>query len=161
MSLFPIRRNEKLAVWTFCTAKAAEPSSPVWLWPFVALSTLYVQPQQRHRSPTQPKMASSLSSLSTILSQPHCAVRIKFPKHYSSFHVRFLSSKLLQLQSSSCRRTSAALRRSSTFSLKISRNFSNCQSRTSLPSKDQIPSLHQFIPKATAPTVSASDVQSE
>ncbi|WMV16699.1 hypothetical protein MTR67_010084 [Solanum verrucosum] len=105
-------------------------------------------------------MASSLSSLSTMLSQPHCAVRIKFPKQYS---VRFLSSKLLEVQSTSCRlrrRTSVSLRRSSTFSIKISRNFSQCHSRTSLTSKDQIPTLRDFIPKATQ-TVPASDVQQE
>ncbi|KAK4711813.1 hypothetical protein R3W88_006326 [Solanum pinnatisectum] len=105
-------------------------------------------------------MASSLSSLSTMLSQPHCAVRIKFPKQYS---VRFLSSKLLEVQSTSCRlrrRTSVSLRRSPTFSIKISRNFSQCHSRTSLPNKDQIPTLRDFIPKATQ-TVPASDVQQE
>ncbi|XP_059293126.1 CDK5RAP1-like protein [Lycium ferocissimum] len=97
-------------------------------------------------------MASSLSSLSTMLSHPHCAVRIKFPRQYS---VRFLSSKLVQVQSTSCRR-SVALRR--TLSVKISRNFSQCHSLTS---KDQIPSLRDFIPKATTHTPSASDVQQE
>ncbi|XP_004232445.1 CDK5RAP1-like protein [Solanum lycopersicum] len=102
-------------------------------------------------------MASSLSSLSTMLSQPHCAVRIKFPKQYS---VRFLSSKLLEVQSTSSRRTSVSLGRSSTFSIKISRNFSQCHSRTSLTSKNQIPTLRDFIPKATQ-TVSSSDVQQE
>lgn len=112
-----------------------------------------LQPQQTQTK----KMASSLSSLSTMLSQPHCAVRIKFPKQYS---VRFLSSKLLEVQSTSSRRTSVSLGRSSTFSIKISRNFSQCHSRTSLTSKNQIPTLRDFIPKATQ-TVSSSDVQQE
>ncbi|KAK9284506.1 hypothetical protein L1049_023680 [Liquidambar formosana] len=96
-------------------------------------------------------MASSLSSLSSILSQPHCALRIKIQSR-CCFNLRYLSVKPF-LSSSRCyHRTSRPLK--SSFSLNFSRNLSN--SHLPLSNKSEIPSLHHFIAQAS---VSASETQ--
>nr|GMC67775.1 CDK5RAP1-like protein [Ipomoea batatas] len=106
------------------------------------------------------------SSLSLILSQPHCSLRIRLPKRCSSsFKFRLLFSKPLRAQSSAVYWLyPPPPARSSAFSLEFSRSFSQCHSRSSLPNREQIPSLHHFIPKA-APTVTdtihASDIHGD
>ncbi|KAA8547438.1 hypothetical protein F0562_003698 [Nyssa sinensis] len=90
------------------------------------------------------------SSLSSIFSQPHCALRIK-PQSRCSFNLRLLSRKP-QLPSYRCyHRTSWPLKR--TFSLNFSRNLS----QSHVPLSTEIPSLHHFIVQAA---VAASETQS-
>lgn len=87
-------------------------------------------------------MASTLSSLSSIVNQPHCGLRLKL----HSLGFRFLSPKA-EAFISRCyhHRTSRTLQ--SCFALNLSRSFS--QSHFPLADKTDTSGLHQFIAKAS------------
>uniref|UniRef100_F6GWS0 CDK5RAP1-like protein n=1 Tax=Vitis vinifera TaxID=29760 RepID=F6GWS0_VITVI len=98
-------------------------------------------------------MASPLSSLSSILSQPHCAIRIRLPTR-CCFGLQSLSPKP-HLSSSRCNlRTPPPFRPG--FSLTFSRKFSQSHSHLPLSNKSEVPSLHSFIAQAA---VATSEVQ--
>lgn len=100
-------------------------------------------------------MASPLSSLSSILSQPHCAIRIRLPTR-CCFGLQSLSPKP-HLSSSRCNlRTPPPFRPG--FSLTFSRKFSQSHSHLPLSNKSEVPSLHSFIAQAA---VATSEVQPE
>ncbi|GFY80330.1 methylthiotransferase [Actinidia rufa] len=95
-------------------------------------------------------MAASLSSLSSIISQPHRALGIKFPKR-CSFGLRFLPHKPQTISYCRNHRTSRPLK--STFSLNFSRSLSLSHS-----SMSETPSLRHFIAQAA---VTSSETQSD
>lgn len=100
-------------------------------------------------------MASPLSSLSSILSQPHCAVRIRLPTRCCA-GLQSLYPKP-HLSSSRCNlRTPPSFRPG--FSLIFSRKFSLSHPHLSLSNKSEVPSLQSFIAQAALAT---SEVQSE
>ncbi|KAK1587534.1 hypothetical protein Q3G72_013927 [Acer saccharum] len=98
-------------------------------------------------------MASSISSLSSILNQPQCALlRIRIQKR-CRFDLRFLSSSGHQslpppLNSRCCRRLTARQLKRSFAPLNLSRSFSQS---VNLP---EGPSLHHFIAQAASLTAS-------
>ncbi|XP_020550552.1 CDK5RAP1-like protein [Sesamum indicum] len=107
-------------------------------------------------------MASSslTSSLSSVLNQQHC---MKIPNKCSLLSLRFFSLKPHKLSQSAdprifcCRRT---LGRSSASALshRFSRSFSQSRSQSPVSSGSKfsdIPSLHNFMPKATAAVTDA------
>ncbi|KAK6924427.1 Methylthiotransferase, N-terminal [Dillenia turbinata] len=97
-------------------------------------------------------MASSLSSLSSILNHPQRAFLIRIQRS-RSFTLRFLSSKP-HFSSISCCNGSFRPQRKTNFSPNFSRSFSQT---SRLP--PDIPSFHQFIAEAAA--LSASETQSQ
>ncbi|XP_034682763.1 CDK5RAP1-like protein isoform X2 [Vitis riparia] len=100
-------------------------------------------------------MASPLSSLSSILSQPHCAIRIRLPTR-CCFGLQSLSPKP-HLSSSRCNLRTPPPSRPG-FSLTFSRKFSQSHSHLPLSNKSEVPSLHSFIAQAA---VASSEVQPE
>ncbi|CAH9119269.1 unnamed protein product [Cuscuta epithymum] len=105
------------------------------------------------------------SSLSLILGHPQHSVRIRLPKRFSSSHFRLLFSKPLCAQSSTVywlRRSSTSPPSRSLVLTGFSRSFSLCHSRSSIPNREQIPSLHHFVPKATTDSpIYASGIQAD
>ncbi|RZC66485.1 hypothetical protein C5167_010176 [Papaver somniferum] len=98
-------------------------------------------------------MASSLSSFSSLLNQPHSSIFIKIQK-YRYLNLCFLSNKTHFNPSYSPLRTLRC-----TSSLNFPRNFSQFQPSSSSTTNSNIkngPSLHDFISRAVA---AASDVQ--
>ncbi|KAI3901105.1 hypothetical protein MKW92_040652 [Papaver armeniacum] len=98
-------------------------------------------------------MASSLSSFSSLLNQPHSSIFIKIQK-YRYLNLCFLSNKTHFNPSYSPLRTLRC-----TSSLNFPRNFSQFQLSSSSTSNSNIkngPTLHDFISRAVA---AASDVQ--
>lgn len=121
--------------------------------------------KQSHKSPVlrlphnSGLMASSLSSLSSALNQPHGCLLGRLPGRWcSAFPLRRLSPKKLSstplraylLESPRPLKTTRSL----TFSAKFTQNLSH----TALSGKGEIPSLRHFIPKATS---TASEAQIE
>ncbi|VFQ99887.1 unnamed protein product [Cuscuta campestris] len=107
------------------------------------------------------------SSLSLLLCQPHGgSICTRLPKRCSSFNFGILFSKPLRANhfTAHCLHSAATpppSRSSAALSAEFSRSFSHCQSRSSLPNREQIPSLHHFVPKATPSitgTIHASDI---
>ncbi|KAG8383380.1 hypothetical protein BUALT_Bualt04G0006500 [Buddleja alternifolia] len=101
-------------------------------------------------------MASS--SLSSVLNQQHC---INLPKRCSFITLRFFSLKACHSSAAAAGRIfyRRAPRRSSAsaLSFSLSRSFSKSQSPVNGGSKmPEIPSLHHFMPKATAAVTDAS-----
>ncbi|GAB2279506.1 hypothetical protein Dimus_014146 [Dionaea muscipula] len=108
-------------------------------------------------------MASSLSSLSSILNQPHCAFRIKFPGR-CALNLRLHSSTPHPANLRWPLRVSRSLSRG--FSVNFSRKFSQLRSPP-IGNKPEVLSLHHFLPQASltaseslADTLSSSDVAS-
>lgn len=103
--------------------------------------------------------SSSLSSLSSVLNQQPC---ITLPKRCSILTLRFFSLKPCGYSSTSaarilCRHRARGRSSTSAVSHSISRSFSHCQSSISSGSKfSDNPSLHCFMPKATAAVTDAS-----
>lgn len=110
--------------------------------------------------------SSSLSSLSSVLNQQHC---IKLPKRCSILTLRFFSSKPCGSISTSaarifCRHRARCRSSASAFSHSISRSFSHSHYPVSSGGNfSENPSLHHFMPKATAAVTDAtvSDPQLE
>ncbi|KAF8377895.1 hypothetical protein HHK36_031283 [Tetracentron sinense] len=90
-------------------------------------------------------MASSLSTLSSLLNQPHYALCLKIQR-CRCFNLTLLSPKPHLSSFSASRTPWPPLQRS--VALNISRDFSQSQSSIS-SNKTQIPSLHHFIARAT------------
>lgn len=129
------------------------------------VQTTSIQFSQRSHIPSLslsslPLMASSsLSSLSSVLNQQPC---ITLPKRCSILTLRFFSLKPCGYSSTSaarilCRHRARGRSSTSAVSHSISRSFSHCQSSISSGSKfSDNPSLHCFMPKATAAVTDAS-----
>ncbi|KAL6993501.1 hypothetical protein U1Q18_011616 [Sarracenia purpurea var. burkii] len=98
-------------------------------------------------------MASSLSSLSSIINQPHHALGIKLPRK-CTFNLSLLSHKPHSSSYRSHHRPSRPLK--TTSSLNFSRRFS--QSRLPHSENNQTPTLRHFIAQAA---VASSETQSD
>ncbi|KAI3451007.1 hypothetical protein Pfo_007672 [Paulownia fortunei] len=104
--------------------------------------------------------SSSLTSLSSVLNQQNC---INLPKRCSILTLRFFSLKPCHSSPAStsrifCRRRSPGRRSASVFSHSLSRSFSQSQSQSPVSSGckfSDIPSLHHFMPNATAAVTDA------
>ncbi|PON99552.1 hypothetical protein TorRG33x02_047190 [Trema orientale] len=102
-------------------------------------------------------MAASLSSLSSILNQPHCGLLLKLHGRCRfGLRLRFLASKSGGPLSLSCHHRTPRPRHGSS-ALKLSRSFSASQPPP--PSKSESPGLHHFI--AQAAPLTSSEAQHE